>query len=202
LRGSGQIPRHGGQTNSQPGTTRHGLSFLPVCNTEAMDLHLAEIAKDVAPGRYAVLLLDQAGWHMSNKLIVPPHITLVPLPPKCREIKPDRKRPAVHARQPAIAPRLPILRQPARPLLQIPEQARRSALTHHLGRTARLGARVLIRESWYYNFVQLHSKLCVTAAMAAGLRDRLWEFRISRRFRKRAEGRRARSHKKTRRGKP
>jgi hypothetical protein len=45
--------------------------ILPRCNTEAMQLHLNEIAKDVAPGRHAVLLLDQAGWHMSGKLDVP-----------------------------------------------------------------------------------------------------------------------------------
>ena len=38
--------------------------ILPKCNTEAMQLHLDEIAKDVAPGRHAVLLLDQAGWHV------------------------------------------------------------------------------------------------------------------------------------------
>jgi hypothetical protein len=36
---------------------------LPLCNSKAMNLHLAEIAKDVAPGRHAILLLDQAGWH-------------------------------------------------------------------------------------------------------------------------------------------
>src|SRR5580693_9358603 len=41
---------------------------LPLCNTEAMDLHLQEIGKAVAPGKHAVLLLDQAGWHMSEKL--------------------------------------------------------------------------------------------------------------------------------------
>ena len=45
--------------------------ILPKCNTEAMQLHLDEIAKDVAPGRHAVLLLDPAGWHMSGKLDVP-----------------------------------------------------------------------------------------------------------------------------------
>ena len=40
---------------------------LPACNTEAMNLHLAEIATEVAPGRHAVLLLDQAGWHLSRR---------------------------------------------------------------------------------------------------------------------------------------
>ena len=58
---------------------------LPRCNIAAMNLHLAEIAMAVAPGAHAVLVLDQAGWHLSDKLIVPPNITLVPLPPKCPE---------------------------------------------------------------------------------------------------------------------
>ena len=53
-----------------------------------MDLHLQEIASTVAPGKHAVVLLDQAGWHMSNKLAVPANITLVPLPPKCSELNP------------------------------------------------------------------------------------------------------------------
>ncbi len=53
-----------------------------------MNLHLAEIAMAVAPGAHAVLLLDQAGWHLSDKLIVPPNITLLPLPAKCPELNP------------------------------------------------------------------------------------------------------------------
>ena len=44
---------------------------LPSCNTEAMNLHLAEIATEIAPGRHAILLLDQAGWHLSSRLVVP-----------------------------------------------------------------------------------------------------------------------------------
>ena len=51
-------------------------------------LHLAEIAEIVAPGAHAVLLVDQAGWHMSTRLIVPPNITIIPLPPKCPELSP------------------------------------------------------------------------------------------------------------------
>jgi transposase len=53
-----------------------------------MNLHLDEIAKAIAPGRHAALLLDQAGWHLSTKLVVPENITLVPLPPKCPELNP------------------------------------------------------------------------------------------------------------------
>ena len=61
---------------------------LPYCNTTAMSLHLAEISAAVAPNAHAMLLLDQAGWHMSDKVAVPPNITLVPLPPKCPELNP------------------------------------------------------------------------------------------------------------------
>jgi len=61
---------------------------LPLCNVEAMNLHLAEIATEVGPGAHALLMVDQAGWHMSSRLIVPPNITLVPLPPKCPELNP------------------------------------------------------------------------------------------------------------------
>ena len=61
---------------------------LPRCTTEAMALHLAEIAQAVAPGAHAVLLLDRAGWHVSTKLMVPDNITLVPLPPRSPELNP------------------------------------------------------------------------------------------------------------------
>jgi transposase len=53
-----------------------------------MALHLAEIARAVAPGAHAVLLLDQAGWHLSAKLEIPGNITLMPLPPKAPELNP------------------------------------------------------------------------------------------------------------------
>jgi transposase len=61
---------------------------LPRCNTEAMSLHLAEIAAAIASGKHVALLVDQAGWHLSHDLVVPPNITLVPLPPKCPELNP------------------------------------------------------------------------------------------------------------------
>ena len=61
---------------------------LPSCNTEAMALHLEEIAAAVAPGAHAILVLDQAGWHVSKTLPVPPNITLVSLPPKSPELNP------------------------------------------------------------------------------------------------------------------
>jgi len=53
-----------------------------------MSLHLAEISLAVAPGAHAVLLMDQAGWHMTGKLVVPGNISIVALPAKCPELNP------------------------------------------------------------------------------------------------------------------
>ena len=63
-----------------------------------MAKHLAAIADKIEPGHHAVLLLDQASWHMSAHLVVPEtaanalrfgDITIVPLPPKCPELNPQ-----------------------------------------------------------------------------------------------------------------
>ena len=59
------------------------------CNTQAMNLHLAEIAAQIAPGAHAAILLGQAGWHRSRGLNVPDNVTLIPLPAKCPELNPQ-----------------------------------------------------------------------------------------------------------------
>ena len=61
---------------------------LPFANTEAMNAHLAEIARSVAPGAHALLVLDGAGWHGSATLAVPDNITLLHLPPYAPELNP------------------------------------------------------------------------------------------------------------------
>ena len=61
---------------------------MPYADTPAMQAHLAEISAAIAPRAHAVLVLDQAGWHMSSKLEVPDNITLVPLPPRSPELNP------------------------------------------------------------------------------------------------------------------
>jgi transposase len=53
-----------------------------------MTLHLEEIGRAVAPGAHAVLLLDQAGWHLSARLLVPDNITILPLPSKSPGLNP------------------------------------------------------------------------------------------------------------------
>ena len=41
---------------------------MPWCDTDAMAAHLIEISAAVDPGAHAVLIVDQAGWHLTPKL--------------------------------------------------------------------------------------------------------------------------------------
>jgi hypothetical protein len=51
-----------------PAEGKGAALIMPHCNSEAMGMHLAEISSQVAPGAHAVLMLDQAGWHLSGAL--------------------------------------------------------------------------------------------------------------------------------------
>ena len=62
--------------------------ILPCLNTEAMELHLAEIAKTVTTDAHALLIVDGAGWHDAKDLSVPDNITLLKLPPYAPELNP------------------------------------------------------------------------------------------------------------------
>lgn len=61
---------------------------MPFCNTDTMNLHLAEISLAVDPGAHAVLLMDQAGWHLTPKLVIPNNIS-IPIPSKSPELNPQ-----------------------------------------------------------------------------------------------------------------
>jgi hypothetical protein len=67
-----------------------GAAMLtPAANTEMMNLHLAEISTQVAPGACAVMLCDRAGWHQQGKdLQLPDNIRLLLLPPYSPELNP------------------------------------------------------------------------------------------------------------------
>lgn len=71
-----------------PGRKVGAALVMPYANTEAMNLHLEEISKTVAPGAHAALVLDGAGWHGSEELKVPENITLITLPPYSPELNP------------------------------------------------------------------------------------------------------------------
>ncbi len=54
-----------------------------------MNLHLAEISTQIAPGAHAVITLDGAGWHRpGGELNVPDNISLLRLPPYSPELNP------------------------------------------------------------------------------------------------------------------
>ena len=71
-----------------PAQAKGAALVMPSANTHAMQAHLEEIARMVAPGAHAIVLLDQAGWHTTDKLRRPENISLLPLPPRSPELNP------------------------------------------------------------------------------------------------------------------
>lgn len=61
---------------------------LPYAETWAMQQHLDEISCHVKRGAHAVLLLDRAGWHTTDKLKVPRNISPIFLPSRSPELNP------------------------------------------------------------------------------------------------------------------
>ena len=61
---------------------------MPYADTEAMQFHLDQIARTVARGAHAVLLLDRAGWHTTGNLVIPKNMTLIFLPSRTPELNP------------------------------------------------------------------------------------------------------------------
>ena len=62
--------------------------MMPWADTHAMQQHLDEISCHVKPGSHAVVLMDRAGWHTTDKLAVPKNITIVLLPSRSPELNP------------------------------------------------------------------------------------------------------------------
>jgi hypothetical protein len=71
-----------------PARCRGAGLVLPFANAWAMDRHLEEISRCVAPGAQAILVLDRAGWHGKAALNVPANISLLPLPSCSPELNP------------------------------------------------------------------------------------------------------------------
>jgi hypothetical protein len=61
---------------------------LPEVSTAAMQVFLAELSRAVPAGTHAALVLDGAGWHVSEDLTVPPNLTLIHPPPYSPELNP------------------------------------------------------------------------------------------------------------------
>ena len=58
---------------------------LPEVSTAAMGVFLAELGRAVPAGTHAALVLDRAGWPVSESLTVPANLTLIHPPPYTAE---------------------------------------------------------------------------------------------------------------------
>lgn len=62
--------------------------LAPYLDTAIVNRFLAQFAQELAPGVHAVMIWDQAGFHKSKALKVPPNVTLIELPPYSPELNP------------------------------------------------------------------------------------------------------------------
>ena len=69
-----------------PASDAGAALVMPYVNIEAMNLHLAEIAKEFPPRTHAVIIIDGAGWYKSDDLVVPDNPSLLRLPPYSPEL--------------------------------------------------------------------------------------------------------------------
>ena len=71
-----------------PGRGEGVALVLPEVSTAAMGVFLAELSRAVPAGSHAALVLDGAGWHVSEELSVPANLTLIHPPPYSPELNP------------------------------------------------------------------------------------------------------------------
>jgi hypothetical protein len=72
----------------EPGTDTAFSLIMPYADTDAMQEFLDRFSKTIAADEHVAMIADQAGWHVSNTLKVPPNISLVKLPPYSPELNP------------------------------------------------------------------------------------------------------------------
>ena len=75
----------------EPATGASVAMITPTVDTALMGQFLAGLAATLAPDEHAVLVLDQAGWHVAKALAVPANVTLLFLPPYSPELNPAER---------------------------------------------------------------------------------------------------------------
>lgn len=65
--------------------------MLPFADTRATQIHLDKISRHVAASDHAVVLMDRAGWHGTDKPDVPKNLTIILLPPCSPKLNPVDK---------------------------------------------------------------------------------------------------------------
>src|SRR4051812_28182785 len=73
--------RRSGRSSVCPERGEGVALVLPEVSTAAMGVFLAELSRTVPAGTHAALVLDGAGWHVSDDLAVPANLTLIHPPP-------------------------------------------------------------------------------------------------------------------------
>jgi transposase len=71
-----------------PAEGKASALVMPAANSESMQHHLNLIAAAVTPGKHGVLVLDRAAWHVTEKLLMPANLSILPLPPYSPELNP------------------------------------------------------------------------------------------------------------------
>lgn len=71
-----------------PLTGASSALIAPTVDTHYMNEHLRFIGREAGADKHVVLVLDNAGWHVSKSLKVPENITLLHLPPYSPELNP------------------------------------------------------------------------------------------------------------------
>jgi hypothetical protein len=95
----GQRPRSGGRARyewlyvygfARPKTGESFSVLLPRVKAERMSQALAAFAAGADPNgeKVLVVLVDNAGWHVAQRLVVPPNVVLHRLPPCTPELQP------------------------------------------------------------------------------------------------------------------
>jgi hypothetical protein len=74
-----------------PASGKAAAILSPWANTDAMNEHLKAISAAVSETSHIALVIDQAGWHKADALIVPDNITLILLPPYSPELNGQEK---------------------------------------------------------------------------------------------------------------
>lgn len=72
----------------EPKTGASTALLAPHVNTGTMSVFLKMVSEDLGPCDHAVMIMDQAGWHVSTKLIIPDNITMLLLPAYSPELNP------------------------------------------------------------------------------------------------------------------
>lgn len=75
----------------EPATGASVAMITPTVDTGLMRQFLSGLSGTLAPDEHAVLVLDQAGWHVARALEVPDNVTLLFLPPYSPELNPAER---------------------------------------------------------------------------------------------------------------